>query len=110
MSQSGQPREKKQRLLSREQQAIWRRDNRASLKGKPKEERRAAREKMMSQLEAMNEGDRAKIVKELQAKWDALPESEKQALKKKGKEAGRKGGGGGKRKGKKAQANEEDDD
>ena len=103
MSQSGQPKEKKKRLLTREQQAILKRDNRSSMKGKPKEERKAAREKLMAQLGAMSETDRAKFAKDLQTKWDALPEAEKQALKKRGKE-GRKGGG--KRKGKKAAAGE----
>ena len=108
MSQSGQPREKKERLLTREQQAVWRRENKGTLKGKPKDERKAAREKMISQLQAMSEGDRAKFVKDLQSKWEALPESEKAALKKKGKEGGRKAGG--KKKGKKAAAAHEDDD
>lgn len=108
MSQSGQPREKKKRLLTREQQAAWKRENRASMKGKPREERKAVREKMMAQLQAMSESDRAKFAKDLQSKWDALPEAEKQALKKKGKEGGRKGGGG-KRKGKKAGAGDDDD-
>jgi hypothetical protein len=107
MSQSGQPREKKKRILSREQQAIWKRENKGSLKGKPKDERKAAREKLISQLQAMSESDRAKIVKDLQSKWDALPEADKQALKKKGKEGGRKGGG--KRKGKKAGAGGDDE-
>src|SRR5437588_12291838 len=100
MSQSGQPREKKKRLLSREQQAIWKRENKGSLKGKPKDERKAAREKLITQLQAMSESDRAKIIKDLQSKWDALPEADKQALKKTGNEGGRKAGG--KRKGKKA--------
>lgn len=113
MSQSGQRREKKKdRLLTREQRAIWKRDNRGALKGKPKDEKKAAREKMQAQLKEMSEGDRAKLVKELQAKWDALSEAEKQALKKKGKEG--KGKGGGKRKGKKggtaAGADTEDDE
>jgi len=103
MSQSGQPQERKKRLLSREQQAAWKRENRASMKGKPKEERKAAREKMMAQLKAMSESDRAKFVKDLQSKWDALPEADKQALKKKSKDGARE-----KRKGKKAK--DEDDD
>lgn len=104
MSESAQPAEKKKRLLTREQQAIWKRDNRATMKGKPREERLAAREKFMTQLRSMSESDRAKFTKDLQAKWDALPESEKQALRKKGKEGKRGGGGGGKRKGKRAAA------
>ena len=107
MSQTGQPREKKKRLLSREQQAIWRRENRGSLKGKSKDERKAAREKMISQIRTMNETDRAKLIANLQSKWDALPDAEKQALRKKGKEGGRKGG---KRKGKKAAAAQDEDD
>jgi len=106
MSQSGQPREKKKRLLSREQQAVWRRENKGSMKGKSKDERKAAREKAMSQVQAMSESDRAKFLKDLQSKWDALPEAEKQALKRKGKE---RRGGGGKRKGKKAGAGGDDD-
>src|SRR5215472_12508245 len=105
MSQSGQPREKKERLLTREQQAIWRRENKGTLKGKSKDERKAAREKAMSQIQAMSESDRAKLVKDLQSKWDALPEAEKQALKRKGREG--RGGGAGKRKGKKGGAHTE---
>ncbi|HEX9159634.1 MAG TPA: hypothetical protein VF835_05345 [Rhizomicrobium sp.] len=107
MSQTGQPREKKKRLLSREQQAIWRRENRGALKGKSKEEKKAAREKMISQIRAMSETDRAKLLADLQSKWDALPEAEKQELKKKGKGGGRKDG---KRKGNKAGAAEDDDE
>jgi hypothetical protein len=107
MSESAKPRERKKRLLTREQQAIWRRENRASMRGKPKGERKAAKEKMLSQLGAMSESDRAKLVKDLQSKWDALPEAEKQALKKKGKEGARAGG---KRKGKKKGGAGGDDD
>jgi hypothetical protein len=103
MSQSDQTRDKKNRLLSLEQQAMWRRGNKGSMKGKSKDERKAAREKMMGQLQAMSESDRAKFVKDLQSKWDALPEAEKLALKKKGKE-----GRGGKKKGKKAGAGNDD--
>jgi hypothetical protein len=109
MSESGKPKEKKKRVLTREQQAIWKRENRGSMKGKPREERKAAREKVMAQLQAMSESERAKVVKDLQSKWDALPEAEKQALKRKGKEGGRKGGGA-KRKGKKAAAGAATDD
>lgn len=108
MSQTGQPREKKKRLLSREQQAIWRRENRAALKGKSKDERTAAREKMISQIRAMSEPDRAKLLADLQSKWDALPEAEKQELKKKGK--GKGGRKGGKQKGNKAGADDDDDE
>ena len=109
MSESGKPKERKKRVLTREQQAIWRRDSRASMRGKPKEERKAARDKMMAQIQAMSESDRAKLVKDLQSKWDALPEAEKQSLKRKGKEGGRRGGAG-KRKGKKGGAAGGDDD
>ena len=109
MSESAKPRDTKKRLLTREQQAIWRRDNRASIRGKSKDERKAIKEKMMSQLQAMSESDRAKVIKDLQSKWDALPEAEKQALKKKGKGGGQ-GGKAGKRKGKKGGANGDDDD
>jgi hypothetical protein len=72
------------------------------MKGKSKDERKAAREKMLGQLQAMSDSDRAKVIKDLQSKWDALPEADKLALKKRGKEArgggkkkGRKGGGAG---------------
>ena len=110
MSESAQPAEKKKRLLTREQQAIWKRDNRANMKGKPREERLAARQKFMTQLRSMSESDRAKFAKDLQAKWDALPEAQKQALKKKAKE-GKGGGGGagaGKRKAKRAAASDDE--
>ena len=100
MSESAQPKEKKKRLLSREQQAIWRRDQRKAMRGKPPEERRAMRLKMKSQLESMSESDRAKLTKDLQGKWDALSSSEKQAIeramkeRKRGKRKGRKGAAG----------------
>ncbi|HEX3430610.1 MAG TPA: hypothetical protein VHT03_06960 [Rhizomicrobium sp.] len=105
MSESAKPREKKKRLLTREQQAMWRRDNRAAMKGKPKEEKRAAKEKLKSKLQAMSEGERATLIKDLQAKWDALPAAEKQALEREEKNRVRE-----KRKGKKAHAAQEDDD
>lgn len=105
MSERGQTGEKKKRFLSREQQAVWRRDQRATMRGKSKEERKANREKSKSQLAAMSESDRAKLSKDLQAKWDALPESEKKALQLKMKE--RKGGGGKKKRGK---GGDDDDD
>jgi len=108
MSEGAKPRDKEKRPLTREQQMIWRRDNRASIRGKSKDERKAIKERMMSQLQAMSESDRAKIIKDLQSKWDALPEAEKQALKKKVKGGG--GGKAGKRKGKKGGARDNEDD
>jgi predicted Fe-S protein YdhL (DUF1289 family) len=107
MSESGQAREKKKRILSREQQAVWRRDQRESMRGKTREEKLAARAKMKSQLESMGEGDRAKLTKDLQAKWDALSESEKLAMQRKMKQRKRGGGGGG---GGKKQRNKGDED
>ena len=111
MSEGAKQRDKEKRVLTREQQMIWRRDNRASIRGKSKDERKAIKERMMSQLQAMSESDRAKIIKDLQSKWDALPEAEKQVLKKKAKGGGQ-GGKAGKRKGKKGGAggNEDDDE
>jgi hypothetical protein len=96
MSERGQTGEKKKRFLSREQQAVWKRGQRDAMRGKSKEEKLANREKSKSQLAAMSESERAKLTKDLQAKWDALPESEKKAMQLKMKE--RKGGGGGKKK------------
>ena len=84
--------------MTREQLAMWRRDQRTSMRGKPKEDKKANREKMKSQLATMSESERAKLTKDLQAKWDALPASEKQTLQAKMKE--RKGGGGKKKRGK----------
>jgi hypothetical protein len=98
MSERGQKGEKKKRFLSREQLAVWKHDQRETMRGKSKEEKKASREKRKSQLEAMSESDRAKLTKDLQAKWDALPASEKQARLAKMKE--RKGGGGKKKRGK----------
>ena len=94
MSEGAKPRDKEKRVLTREQQMIWRRDNRASIRGKSKDERKAIKERMMSQLQAMGESDRAKIIKDLQSKWDALPEAEKQALK---EGQGRRSGGQGRK-------------
>ena len=105
MSERGQAGEKKKRFLSREQQAIWKRDQRETMRGKPKEDKLASREKQKTQLEAMSESERAKLAKDLQGKWDALPESEKKALQLKMKD--RKGGGGG---GKKKRKKGGDDD
>jgi hypothetical protein len=78
------------------------------MRGKSREEKQAAREKMKSQLDSMNETDRAKLTKDLQAKWDALSESEKLAMQRKMKQRKRGGGGGGGKK--KRNKGDEDDD
>ena len=105
MSERGQKGEKKKRFLSPEQQAVWRRAQRESMRGKSKEERRANREKSKTQLAAMPESERVKLSNDLQAKWDALPESEKKAIQLKMKE--RKRAGGKKKRGK---GGDDDDD
>jgi len=105
MSERAQPREKKKRILSREQQAVWRIDQRKTMRGKSKEEKQAAREKMKSGLEAMSESDRAKLAVDLQAKWDALTETQKQELQRKMKQ--RKRAAGKKKRGK---GGDDDDD
>ena len=100
MSERAKPGEKKKRFLSREQQAVWKRGQRDSMRGKSKEERQANREKSKSQLAAMSESERAKLTKDLQTKWDALPAAEKEAIQRKMKERKAGGGGGKKKRGK----------
>ena len=63
MSERGTTDEKKKRFLSREQQAILRRDHRESMRGKSQQEKQAARENTRSQREAMSESERAELVR-----------------------------------------------
>jgi hypothetical protein len=74
------------KLLTPEQQAMWRMEHRDELRGKTKEEKRAFRQKLRKALAAMPEAERTTLRSKLQAKWDALSADEKQKHEQKIKE------------------------
>ena len=83
------------RILTPEQQAMWRQDHRAEVKGKSQEERKSFKLKLEQELQAMSESERSSLRDRLQAKWNALPAEKKKKLEQKlSKRGGGKGGGG----------------
>ena len=69
-------------MFTPEQRAMYMMDARSDLKGMDKDKRKDWRKEQIAKIMAMPDNDRAKMKADLQAKWDALPQAQKDAVEK----------------------------
>ncbi|HEX3811136.1 MAG TPA: MAPEG family protein [Rhizomicrobium sp.] len=68
------------RFLSREQRIMWRMDHHDELRGLKPDERRARLQQDRAEIGQLSDSQKQKLAAGLQAKWDALPASRRQAI------------------------------